>query len=75
MSFCIVVVLGFEQPTYTVSEEDDQLMLSVNVALGSLEKNVVISVETAGGSASGCLDFFKILILLMHMYTSNCFYS
>ena len=51
----IVVVLGFEQPTYTVSEENARLTVSVNISHGFLEKNVVVSVETIGGSASGHL--------------------
>ena len=58
MSFCpssSVVTIGFDAATYTFTETDGTVSrpVSVSVQSGSLARDVVVTVQTVDGSATG----------------------
>ena len=50
-----VVTIGFDSATYTFNETDSTVSSSVSVSVqsGSLARNVVVTVRTVDGSATG----------------------
>ena len=53
-----MVVIGFEETVYTVSEDERVAMLTVRVLSGSLSGPVVVRVDTSDGTARGrCIHF------------------
>ena len=47
-----LLILGFEQDTYQVSEANNSVVVCVNIT-DSIEKSVVISIQTMDGTAQG----------------------
>ena len=47
------VVIGFEQPLYTVSEDAGSINVGVVVRNGQLRRSVVVTVSTEDGTAQG----------------------
>ena len=50
----MLVVIGFNQTTYSVSEDAGSVTVSVSVMSGTISQDVIITLSTApGGSATG----------------------
>ena len=47
-----LLILGFEQDTYHISEANNSAVVCVNIT-DSIERSVVISVQTMDGTAQG----------------------
>ena len=52
--FLLLVVIGFNQTTYSVREDAGSVTVSVSVMNGTISQDVIITLSTApGGSATG----------------------
>ena len=50
----MLVVIGFNQTTYSVSEDAGSVAVSVSVMSGTISQDVIITLSTVpGGSATG----------------------
>ena len=50
----VLVVIGFNQTTYSVQEDEGSVTVSVSVMNGTISEDVIITLSTApGGSATG----------------------
>ena len=47
-----LLILGFEQDTYRVSEANNSVVVCVNIT-DSIERSVVINLQTTDGTAQG----------------------
>ena len=48
-----VVTVGFDATSYTITESATSVSVSVSVQGGSLERDVIVTVETMDGTATG----------------------
>ena len=55
LCFSLVVTVGFNATAYTFTESDSSISRSVSVSVqsGSLARDVVVTVQTMDGSATG----------------------
>ena len=51
------ITVGFTAPDYTVLESDGQVEVCVELSQGSLEREAIVTLSTADGSALGELDY------------------
>ena len=51
------MTIGFDSVTYTFTETDGIASVSVSVQSGSLARDVVVTVQTMDGTATGGLSF------------------
>jgi len=68
--FCLHIVavqIGFENPSYVVSESAGPLMVCA-ILTGQLARNVVVTFETEDGSATGQS------ILYVHRVLHSCYW-
>ena len=48
-----VIIIGFDTTSYTITESANSVSVSVSVQGGSLARDVVVTVETMDGTATG----------------------
>ena len=89
LDFCdvpfLLVVIGFNQTTYSVREDAGSVTVNVSVMNGTISQDVIITLSTApGGSATGGIIVLKSAAALIHKqelpyssikYHGYCFFT
>ena len=78
-SSSLAVTIGFDVASYTITESANSVSVSVSVQSGSLARDVVVTVQTVDGTATGGalihtpwihnVNFFIIFSLQLHLTT------